>query len=181
MTQQQLVTITGRSLPEDLDRALNYAALKYGITSRLRLDHFLAQLLHETGAFRWNRELWGPTYPQRRYEGRKDLGNLQEGDGFKFRGRGYIQLTGRTNYQSYSDHIGVDFCAFPDLVAELPFAADVAGWYWDHRGINRLADADDLLGVTRAINGGTNGLADRRRWLERVRHHGATLPSEVTL
>lgn len=167
--QQTLQAIAGREIPDGLASALSSTAHRFKIDTPLRFAHFLAQLLHETGAFRWNRELWGPTAAQKRYEGRADLGNTDPGDGFRFRGRGYIQLTGRANYRAYSDFLGVDLVAFPDVVASLPFAAHVAGWYWNSRRINEYADADDIRRVTRAINGGYNGLADRREWLAKVK------------
>lgn len=67
---------------------LSYFAKQYGVTTNRRKAHFLAQIAHESGGFQWARELWGPTYAQRRYEGRRDLGNTQPGDGYRFRGRG---------------------------------------------------------------------------------------------
>jgi len=105
------------------------------------------------------------------YEGRLDLGNTEPGDGRRFKGRGLIQLTGRSNYREYTEHrrnlgeTSVDFEQTPEIVSDPPFAADVAGWYWDSRKINALADGDDVKAVTRKINGGLNGLADRKRYL----------------
>lgn len=148
----------------------------YGIDTWLRQVHFLAQVLHESGRLRWLEELWGPTPAQQRYDNHRYLGNTQPGDGYRFRGRGLIQLTGRANYQAYADAIGIDVVRQPHLVAEPPLAADVAGWFWDANGLSRLADADDVRAVTRRINGGTNGLADRRRLLKAAKVH--LLPAE---
>lgn len=145
--------------------ALEQACLHFGINTPLRVAHFLAQVAHESGTGRWMREIWGPTPAQRRYEGRKDLGNVQKGDGARFAGRGLIQLTGRTNYTAYSLALYGDMrvVADPTLVASLPDAALAAGWFWGpYKNINALADRDDLEAVTRRVNGGLNGLGDRR-------------------
>ncbi len=137
---------------------------KYGITSPLRIAHFIAQLAHESGAFRYAEELADGSA----YEGRSDLGNNQPGDGPRYKGRGLIQLTGRANYAAYSKASGVDYLAKPQLVASDPFAAvDVACWFWQTRDLNTLADADDVRGITRRINGGFNGIDDRIDYLVR--------------
>lgn len=154
--------------PADAAFALEETCFRFRIDTVLRRSHFLAQVAHESGAGRWLEELWGPTSAQRRYEGRLDLGNIQSGDGYRYRGRGYIQLTGRANYTEFSrDMFYCDRAVKnPDLVSRLPYAAWAAGWYWHKRGINRLADKDDLVLVTRRVNGGLNGLADRARYLD---------------
>lgn len=101
------------------------------------------------------------------YGSRVDLGNrgVESGDGWKYRGRGYIQLTGRSNYIVTGQALGVDFEANPDLVAEPKWAGLAAGCFWQRNAINPHADRDDLDRVTRIINGGTNGLAERREFL----------------
>jgi len=138
----------------------------YQLTTPLRLAHFLAQVGHESGELRWTVEIWGPSAAQRRYEGRRDLGNTQRGDGYRYRGRGLIQLTGRANYCAFSRDIDEDVEAHPHLVGTDPRLALLAAlWYWRVAEVNQWADRDDLLGVTRRVNGGTNGLADRRRLL----------------
>lgn len=142
---------------------------RYDINTKVRIKHFLAQLFHESGRFKWLEEIWGPTPAQKRYEGRKDLGNLQAGDGFRFRGRGAIQLTGRANYAQYSKARGVDFVASPELVSSPKYALDVAGWYWQSRNLNATSDTDNIRAVTKKVNGGFNGLDDRERWLELIR------------
>lgn len=144
--------------------ALEQTCIKFGINSTLRSSHFLGQVAHESGNGRWMSEIWGPTPVQQRYEGRKDLGNTQPGDGSRFRGRGLIQLTGRANYLKYSQAVYGDdrIVRSPELVAQLPDAALAAGWFWYQNGLNQLADTDDVTAVTKRINGGTNGLADRQ-------------------
>jgi putative chitinase len=153
--------------------SLNATLKRYQITTPLRMAHFFAQILHESGGFRFLQEIWGPTAAQKRYEPpsplAKRLGNTQPGDGKRFKGRGVIQLTGRFNYGQFSKAVGVDFVGQPELVAAPEYAVWVAGWYWQTRNINTPADQDNLLQVTRLINGGTNGLSDRRRYLTRAK------------
>jgi putative chitinase len=141
----------------------------YGINTPLRLAHFCAQIGHESGSLRWVREIWGPTPAQQRYEGRQDLGNTEPGDGRRYMGRGLIQTTGRANYRSVTrrlrDRGAPDFEQHPEQLETPKWAAWSACDYWAMRTINAHADADDLLRVTRLVNGGTNGLEDRRRRL----------------
>lgn len=149
----------------------------YGITTGPRLTAFLAQIGHESGALRYTSELWGPSPAQRRYEGRADLGNTQPGDGERFKGRGLIQTTGRYNHARVRDRLrerfptlGVpDFEAEPERLTEPQWAAMSAADYWDWKDLNTLADAGDFVGITRKINGGTNGLADRQARWERAK------------
>jgi len=136
------------------------------IDSPLRQAHFLAQIGHESGEFRFRAEIANGEA----YQGRADLGNLQPGDGQRYKGRGLIQLTGRANYSEYGRAIGreAELLAQPELVAsDTEMCVDVAGWFWAKRGLNRFADADDLTTLTQRINGGSNGLDDRRRLLRR--------------
>lgn len=136
------------------------------IDSPLRQAHFLAQIGHESGEFRFRAEIASG----QAYEGRLDLGNTQPGDGQRFKGRGLIQLTGRANYTEYGRAIGreADLLAHPELVeTDTELCADVAGWFWAKRNLNHLADADDLTTLTRRVNGGLNGIDDRRRLLLR--------------
>lgn len=141
------------------------ACLEFGIVGPVRIAAFLAQVGHESGGFVYTRELWGPTAAQARYEGRADLGNTQPGDGFRFRGRGLIQITGRDNYQRAAAGLGVDVVADPQLLEGRALAARSAAWWWKTHGCNQLADAGDFVALTKRINGGTNGLADRQaRW-----------------
>jgi len=144
------------------------AMTKRAITTPLRQAHFLAQIGHESAELRFREEIASG----RAYEGRRDLGNIHPGDGVRFKGRGLIQLTGRANYTEYGENIGRrdEILEHPEIVATDPvLCVDVAGWYWETRHINALADQDDLVRVTKRINGGTRGLADRRRLLLRAK------------
>ena len=136
-----------------------------GIDTDLREAHFWAQAAHETGGFRWFTEIWGPTPAQKRYERRKDLGNVQTGDGYRYRGRGIFQLTGRANYERYGELIGIDLLRNPDEASQPATALRIACEYWRDHDLNALADKDDLVGLTRKINGGTNGIQDRKACL----------------
>lgn len=149
----------------EIASGLQTAAAPAGITTPARVAAFLAQLAHESCGFQFLEEIWGPTDVQRRYEGRKDLGNTVKGDGYRYRGRGWIQLTGRANYQQYGFKLGLPLAEQPDLAARPDVAARVAARYWQDRGLNALADAGDFEAITRKINGGLNGWEDRvRRW-----------------
>lgn len=141
----------------------------YGLTTPLRIAHFMAQAAHETGGFKWLREIWGPTPAQLRYEGRADLGNTQPGDGKRFMGRGIFQLTGRANYERAGKAIGQPLTAQPELAERPDIAVTTACDYWQSRGLSALADRDDVLGVTRKVNGGNNGLADRKVQLAKAK------------
>jgi putative chitinase len=148
--------------------ALNTAMGRYQIVGVQRVAAFIAQIGHESGHLRYVRELWGPTPAQVRYEGREDLGNTQKGDGFKFRGRGLIQITGRANYAGCGEALGLDLINHPELL-ELPeWASKSAAWFWSTRGLNGLADAGAFDKITRRINGGQNGAEERRALYERA-------------
>ena len=98
--------------------------------------------------------------------GAKNLGNTEPGDGWQYSGRGVIQLTGRANYQRLSDAVGVDFVSHPYLLEKPEHAIISAGWFWDSKNLNRYADDQDWLTLTKRINGGTIGLADRVAHIE---------------
>ena len=148
------------------------ACAAYSINTRARLAAFLAQVGHECGSFRHLRELWGPTPAQLTYEGRKTLGNTEPGDGERYKGHGLIQITGRHNhrrvYERLSRRLGAgvpDFEAQPERLSDPRWAVMSAADFWDDKGCNAFADADDFEGLTRRINGGLNGLSDRMvRW-----------------
>lgn len=151
---------------EELGLAANVHFRTYGILDNsLRLIHFLAQLAHESGNFKYMEEIASGAA----YEGRKDLGNVMSGDGVKFKGRGPIQLTGRANYRRYGQQLGIDFESNPTIVAIPSVGLLVACKFWADNGLNALADQDDVLTITRRINGGTNGLADRKAKLEIIK------------
>lgn len=163
ITQQQLLQI----LPNAGKRAgvfapvLNTAMQRYQIVGAKRIAAFIAQIGHESGQLVYVREIWGPTPVQRGYEGRKDLGNTVPGDGFKYRGRGLIQVTGRANYAACGEALGVDLINQPELLEQPQYACLSAAWFWASKGLNTLADAGDFEKITRRINGGLNGQADR--------------------
>ena len=152
---------------------LTAAIGEFAIERPPRAAAFLAQLAHESGQFRFMEEIWGPTPAQRRYEppGKlaTDLGNTETGDGKRFKGRGPIQITGRANYRRYGDLLGVDLIDDPPRAALPEVAFRVAGLYWSKKGLNELADQvtrQAFREITRRINGGFNGLADRERFYE---------------
>lgn len=167
---------------------LNMTMLKYDIDSPQRQAMFLAQLAHESGSFRFVEEnlnysvealqrVFKKYFPtdelalmyarqpekiaNRVYANRMGNGEESSGDGWKYRGRGLIQLTGKDNYAAFSLKANNNALLEPDLVAEPELAAMSAGWFWDTNGLNKLSDAGDVRAVTRRINGGFNGLADR--------------------
>ncbi|MBB4077034.1 putative chitinase [Bartonella fuyuanensis] len=150
-----------------LPKALSYG----GITTRLRIAHFLSQCAHESDGFFTVCEYASG----RAYEGRRDLGNVNPGDGVRFKGRGLIQLTGRNNYRRFTrfwrlvDEQAVDCEAFPQVLEKFPAALWSAVWFWQMKGLNKLADQDDCLRITKAINGGRNGLVQRLTYLDRAK------------
>lgn len=169
---RQTFTALFRKLGATLDRAeeLALAAVRwfpdYGIMdNRLRLAHFMAQLVHESGSFRYMEELASG----QAYEGRSDLGNTQPGDGKRYKGRGPIQLTGRANYRTFGRAIGIDLERHPEIAAIPSIGLHVALEYWKSRGLNALADTDNVREITRKINGGWNGLADREAHLAKIK------------
>ena len=140
------------------------------------MAHFLAQAAHESDGFKTLHEYWGPTPAQKRYEGRKDLGNVKRGDGKRYMGRGIFQLTGRANYRRVGTELGLPLETTPELAASPRNAVLIAAQYWADHDLNASADADDIVTVTRRINGGLNGLEDRRRYLKRALLALAPLP-----
>jgi len=175
---------------------LEEALPKYGIAdSRLRLAHFFAQVLHESGCLRFDmenlnyssdalRKVFGKYFPtaedadacarnpekiaNRVYANRMGNGNETSGDGWKYRGRGLIQLTGRSNYKAFAEWVkDVRVMDEPDLVST-EYAVHSAVFFWVRNDLNRLADNDDVVGVTTRINGGVNGLAHRRELLNKA-------------
>ena len=173
LTTAQLAAISDR--PEcPLMTSVVVALEQFGaeIQPPHRLAQFVAQIAHESGRFRYASEIWGPTKAQRGYEGRQDLGNVIQGDGYKFRGRGPIQITGRSNYRRFTawahelDAGAPDFEDNPDAVLSDPWLGLAPIWYWQAgnpigASLNRYADIGDTEMITRRINGGLNGYADR--------------------
>ncbi len=138
----------------------NYGVLENG----LRFAHFLAQLVHESGSFRYMEEIASGAA----YEGRRDLGNTAKGDGVRFKGRGPIQLTGRANYRTFGRRIGIDLERHPEIAAIPSIGLHLALEYWDDRGLNALADGNKIKAITQRINGGFNGLADRQAHYRKI-------------
>lgn len=167
---------------------LNETFEKYEINTPTRQAAFIGQCGHESSSFKVLQEnlnysakglcaTWPSRFPNiefameyerkperianKVYGGRADLGNTEEGDGWRFSGKGLIQLTGRNNFKTCGDALGVDLTAHPELLLEPKYACLSAGWFWNKRGLNSLADAEDWTTITKRINGGTLGLEDR--------------------
>jgi putative chitinase len=142
-----------------------------GIDTALRLSHFMAQLAHESAHFSVTREFASGAA----YEGRRSLGNIHPGDGVRYRGRGLIQTTGRANYREATPDIqrmnpaAPDFEANPLELEKFPWALLAGVSYWRRRNINAAADRDDVVRITKRINGGINGLDDRKRYLRKAK------------
>lgn len=160
---------------------------KFEINTPLRIAHFLAQVGHESGSFKYVKEIWTNSPAQQSYEGAARLGNTETGDGEKFLGRTPIQLTGHKNYKLFGDYIGVDFVSQSALLERIDYGALCCGWFWAigagqnlgraalaaldkyDKGVgvnlNDIADADDIQTITLCVNGGLNGFEDRSRIL----------------
>lgn len=136
---------------------LNGAMHEFHINTPERQAAFIAQIAHESGELRYVEEIASGTA----YEGRKDLGNTQPGDGMRFKGRGLIQITGRNNYAECGKALGVDLITNPELLETNDLACRSAAWFWASRGLNDLADRGDFERITKRINGGLNGYQER--------------------
>ena len=152
---------------------LTAAVTEFGIDQPARTAAFLAQLAHESAQFKFMEEIWGPTAAQRRYDPpdrlATNLGNTEPGDGFRFKGRGPIQVTGRANYRRFGDLLGLDLVATPAQAASPEVAFRIAALFWSKKGLNELADRvtpEAFREITRRINGGFNGLAERERFYQ---------------
>ncbi len=149
---------------QNITKHLNAAMSEAGITSPTQQAAFVAQLAHESGGFKYMEELASGA----NYEGRRDLGNTRPGDGRRFKGRGPIQLTGRANYRAAGKALGLDLERNPELVSRPEVGFRVAAWYWNSRNINKAAGRGDFRRVTKLINGGYNGYADRVSYYQRA-------------
>lgn len=144
---------------------------EFAINTPLRISHFLAQCAHESDSFNALEEYASG----RAYEGREDLGNIHPGDGVRYKGRGLIMVTGRANYRAFTAWMrsinpnAPDFEAHPELLDDREWASWSAIWYWEVKRINVVADRDDLRAVTKIVNGGYNGYADRAAKLARAK------------
>jgi predicted chitinase len=156
------------------------AMAEFDISSYLRETAFLAQLAHESAELRYMEEIASGAA----YEGRKDLGNTQPGDGKRYKGRGPIQLTGRANYVRYGGLLGLDLVNNPTLAATKEVGFRIAGQFWKLNGLNELADQQKFKTITKIINGGYNGLDDRLKYYQRAklvlnRDDTATIPMPI--
>lgn len=193
----RLAEITPNALPTYRESLMcaNTVLSLFAINTELRVKHFLAQILHESGGLTVMTEnlfyttatqvkkTWPSRFPtldstrpflrnpeklaNKVYSGR--MGNDQPGDGWVYRGRGAIQITGKDMYESIGKTLEVDFVARPELVTTAQYVLAVACHVWKIKNCNRLADGDDIRAVTKAINGGYNGLVDRQSWLNKIR------------
>jgi putative chitinase len=166
ITKEQLKTIMpfGKTRIDVYYDYLIEAMREFEINTRLRCAAFIAQLAHESGSFRYVQELANG----KAYEGRHDLGNNQPGDGMKFKGRGLIQVTGRNNYSQVSKALGMDFISSPGLLEQPQFATRSAAWFWNSRNLNEIADKGDFKLITKVINGGYNGFAEREAFYKKA-------------
>lgn len=161
MTDDELKYIAPLSSKTDREaylKELNNLCPKYGIVG-IELAAFVAQTAHESGGFHYLKEIASGAA----YEGRRDLGNVNKGDGVRFKGRGYIQITGRANYTKFREWLGgaPDIVSHPEMI-ERPHLAMLASiWYWKHNNLSPIALSDDFRLLTRKINGGMNGYTSR--------------------
>lgn len=180
--------------------ALEQLLPDYDINTPQRIASFIAQCAHESGNFvalkenlnyKWETllRLFPKYFPtdemakdyasrpnkqaaiaNRIYAGRMGNGDESSGDGFRYCGRGLIQLTGRSNYQAFADSLEMDINDVPEYLATFEGAAQSACWFWETNGLNKFADADDILNMTKRINGGTIGLQDRIKHYKHALH-----------
>jgi len=190
MNSEQLASL---GLGEQWLEPLNETFEKYEINTPKRQACFIGQCMHESGGFKFLREnlnysakglvaTWPSRFPNEEYAeeyARKPeriankvysgrMGNTEDGDGAKYIGRGLIQLTGKDNYKAVTEALGVDLLATPQLLEEPRYAALSAGWFWNKKGLNALADAGDIETMTKRINGGSIGIADRKAKIDMV-------------
>lgn len=167
MTLEQLRQICKHIQPKQVDiilHTLKSVMEEFDISTSLRHAAFIAQLAHESDEFKYMSEIWGPTQQQKRYDPpdslARRLGNTEKGDGFKFRGAGPIQITGRNNFREYGKILNLDLENNPDLARTLDVGFRLAGAYWAKNKLNKYADLGTQLGfdkITLKINGGYNG------------------------
>jgi len=167
ISKKQLASIWGsneNSITDAVINDLNSCLNLFKINTKSRMRHFISQISHESGAGKWMKELASGDA----YEGRRDIGNTQPGDGRKYKGAGFIQLTGRANYASFSKYMndprimdGVDYVA-------TKYPATSAGFWWHNNNMNALCDKNPTVEeVTRKVNGGYRGLEDRKKYYKR--------------
>jgi predicted chitinase len=175
MDLKQICAVFGRASPIRLGAYLPYlnaSMTEAQINTDMRVAMYVAQLGHESGEFKWLEEIWGPTPQQKKYEPPSDLanklGNTEAGDGYRFKGRGVIQLTGRSNYARCGADIGVDLANNPSEAATPTTAFRIAAWYWNQHRLNQYADIGDIVTCTKRINGGLYGIDQRTEYYKRA-------------
>lgn len=196
ITREQLAASLYKATPANIDAYLgpiNAACAEFNINTPKRIASFLAQIAHETGCLKgveenlnYSRERLEQIFPKyfpdglaelyagipakigsRVYANRMGNGDEGSGDGYTFRGRGLFQLTGKSNYKSCGAYIGVDLVNYPALLCRPDVAAKSAAWFWNERQLSKAADVEDFKTITKKINGGYNGYADRvKYWLK---------------
>lgn len=207
LRQDKITALTPNALPVCREAFLCAESVLtlFGILqNEQRAAHFLAQVFHESGGLRLIREnlfyttperlmqVWKIRFPTRasalpfvrnpealanKVYARENLGNTQPGDGWKYIGRGLIQITGKHNYRRIGSALDVDFVSHPEWLLEPQYLLSTAAQFWRAADCNTLADSDDIRAVTKAINGGFVGLADRQQWLEKTRAVVRTKPA----
>ena len=173
LTVKQLRTIMPRLTVQRADqflKPLNDAMKEFEINTPKRQAAFLAQIAHESGELKYMEEIASGEA----YEGRASLGNTQPGDGKRYKGRGPIQLTGRSNYRKAGAALKLDLEGKPELAAQPDVGCRVAGWFWKTHGLNDLADKGEFRQITRRINGGYNGEAKRGGFTSEPRMHSGS-------
>lgn len=179
ITPELLRTVAGapvsKAVTDGLVQYLPEYLEKYGIDDELELAHFLAQAAHESAYFRTLSEYASGSA----YEGRKDLGNIYPGDGRRYKGRGIFQLTGRANYTTMSKKLGVDLVNNPGLAATPEISVQTALEYWKSHNLGKWARQDNIEMVTKLINGGYNGLQERRIHLQKAKRALSLLNAKV--
>lgn len=196
LTVDQLYKINGNMYKDKCEYyidALNSLLPKYDINTPLRISHFLAQVLHESGHLKYNKEnlnysasalrsVFGKYFKtdeeandyarqperiaNRVYANRMGNGNEASGDGWKYAGKGLIQLTGKANYTECGTSLGLDLISCPEAIITSPDACvETTCWFWNKHNLNLLADKDDIIAITKKINGGLNGIDDRKELL----------------
>ena len=201
-TKEQLYFINDNLNKKECDyyyEALQTLLIQYNIDTPLRIAHFLAQILHESGHLKYNKEnlnystkalrsVFGKYFKtdkeaeeyarkpekiaNRVYANRMGNGDEASGDGWKYAGKGLIQLTGKANYTECGNSLGLDLVNHPDMIITSPeTCVETACWFWNKNNLNRYADKDDIITITKRINGGLNGIESRKAILASAKQH----------
>ena len=201
-TKEQLYLINDNLNKKECDyyyEALQTLLIQHNINTSLRIAHFLAQILHESGHFKYNKEnlnysakalrsVFGKYFKtdkeaeeyarkpekiaNRVYANRMGNGDEASGDGWKYAGKGLIQLTGKANYIECGNSLGLDLINCPDMIITSPeTCVETACWFWSKHNLNRYADNDDIVAITKKINGGLNGIESRKEILASAKQH----------